>query len=669
MASLFEELKRRNVIRIVIAYLALAWLILQVLDVTTPILDLPSSTGRYVFFMLAVGFPIAVVLAWVYDVTPAGIIETTSSADDTRVAGFGGRRIDLGIIATLSLAVVILIINNYVLEDLDGIPEVSKYDRITRSQVTFPPMPSPYPLVADATRLYFSTWRSGILQPQQLLQSGGEAIPLNLQFPDKLAVTPIAVTPDRSHLIIETADVESYQRSLWQWPVVGGAPRRLGEGTSLQFIPGGEQVFLTDGFSLARLADSELKTTRDIFKVSDKITWPAISGDARTVRFTHISRTGSEQIWEAALDGSAPQRWLPRWTAEQVCCGSWTPDGRHYIFQAVRDGRSQLWAVREDKGIFGTSISDPAQITTGALDFRRPTLSPDGNTIFAIGWQLQGEAVIFDRSIRRFIPLAGLESESAEWITYSKDREWMAYVRYPEGSIWRSRTDGSNRLQLTFEPMRASDLEWSPDGRTIAFKGVEPGKPENVFIVSADGGNPQRIGDPNRPSRSPSWSPDSNTLAFDVYGRDPIQLYDMETGDITEIGAPHELDYPKWSPDGRYFTAQSSSKLRLYDTVTGTYDELLELQPFTNSYWSTDSQYVYFHDSPALPNERRIRRIHIGDRTIQNVATYAGVRLAWGSTSIWIGSDPDGAPMMLRDLSIHHIYALEWPVKVDSSAD
>ena len=71
--SLFEELKRRNVFRVGIAYLVASWLLLQVIDVVGPILRLPDSVGRYALFLLVVGFLPALILAWVFELTPDGV--------------------------------------------------------------------------------------------------------------------------------------------------------------------------------------------------------------------------------------------------------------------------------------------------------------------------------------------------------------------------------------------------------------------------------------------------------------------------------------------------------------------------------------------------------------------------------------------------------------------
>ncbi|MDX1406176.1 MAG: SUMF1/EgtB/PvdO family nonheme iron enzyme [Woeseiaceae bacterium] len=73
MSTFYEELKRRKVTRVAIAYLVAAWLLMQVADVLSPILELPGWVPKLVFLLLVLGFVPALILAWAYDLTPDGI--------------------------------------------------------------------------------------------------------------------------------------------------------------------------------------------------------------------------------------------------------------------------------------------------------------------------------------------------------------------------------------------------------------------------------------------------------------------------------------------------------------------------------------------------------------------------------------------------------------------
>ena len=108
--SLFSELKRRNVLRVAIAYLAIAWVIIQIVETLFPLFGLSDDLIRLVVILLSGGFPLVVIISWFYELTPEGLM-STEAAD---AAGYGkqlafGRHIDFVIIATLAIAVIWLI--------------------------------------------------------------------------------------------------------------------------------------------------------------------------------------------------------------------------------------------------------------------------------------------------------------------------------------------------------------------------------------------------------------------------------------------------------------------------------------------------------------------------------------------------------------------------------
>ncbi len=96
--SFLEEIKRRKVFQVAAVYLVVAWLIMQVVDVVSGPLLLPDVFARIVIVVLAIGFPIAVVLSWAFDLTPEGVVK------DHGTVQRGGRRIEYVLLALLVLA-------------------------------------------------------------------------------------------------------------------------------------------------------------------------------------------------------------------------------------------------------------------------------------------------------------------------------------------------------------------------------------------------------------------------------------------------------------------------------------------------------------------------------------------------------------------------------------
>ena len=80
MREFFRQLQKRQVIKVAIAYLIVAWLALQLADVIFPAMQLPEWSTSLVLGLLIVGFPLALVLSWVFDITPDGILRAEQDA-------------------------------------------------------------------------------------------------------------------------------------------------------------------------------------------------------------------------------------------------------------------------------------------------------------------------------------------------------------------------------------------------------------------------------------------------------------------------------------------------------------------------------------------------------------------------------------------------------------
>jgi TolB-like protein/tetratricopeptide (TPR) repeat protein len=120
-SGIIEQFKRRNVTRVGLAYLAVSWFVLQVLETLVSLGVLQESIGRYAFFALLIGFPVAILLSWKYEFTSDGIKSASDVGVLVKTTPFGGRRIDLLIIGSLSLVIVLLVLDNYVLDKGAGI--------------------------------------------------------------------------------------------------------------------------------------------------------------------------------------------------------------------------------------------------------------------------------------------------------------------------------------------------------------------------------------------------------------------------------------------------------------------------------------------------------------------------------------------------------------------
>ena len=160
-------------------------------------------------------------------------------------------------------------------------------------------------------------------------------------------------------------------------------------------------------------------------------------------------------------------------------------------------------------------------------------------------------------------------------VSSSPDRKWVTYVAYPEGTLWRSKVDGSERLQLTFPPLFCYIPRWSPDGSRIAFMARHPGKPWSVSVIPAEGGTPQQPIPGDRDTVDPTWSPDGNSLLFGRFPPDEpprvgpmdLEIVNLRTHAISKLPGSEGLWGPRWSADGRHIVAipRAGDRLMLFD--------------------------------------------------------------------------------------------------------
>src|SRR5207248_5898242 len=132
MSGFVEELKRRKVYRVAIAYIVAGWALAQGIAQVLPVFDIPNSRIRVVILLLLIGFPIALVLAWIFDITPSGI-ERTSTTQGATVPTRRRRRnvLWLGIAwIAISSEVGFLVLPRAVARKLDKSIEVLRLDRL-----------------------------------------------------------------------------------------------------------------------------------------------------------------------------------------------------------------------------------------------------------------------------------------------------------------------------------------------------------------------------------------------------------------------------------------------------------------------------------------------------------------------------------------------------------
>jgi eukaryotic-like serine/threonine-protein kinase len=519
-------------------------------------------------------------------------------------------------------------------------------------------------LVTDGSRLYF------IEGPSQLSQTsvtGGETFPIATSLEDTGFSNVFDISPDGSVLLMNTARGTSLDGPLWTVPVLGGTPRRLGDlaGHAGAWSPDHKTIAYAKGNAIF-LAKSDASEPHQLSLTAGTASDLRWSADGSVLRFTvNDPQTNARSIWQASADGSNLHPLLAGWnTTPNECCGNWTPDGRYFVFQAVRDGTANLWVLQEHGGLFLSPPHEPVPLTTGPMNVGSPVPSRDGKKIFVRGWQARGELVRYDARSGQFAPyLSGI---SAMGLDFSRDGEWVAYNDGTDGTMWRSKVDGTQKLQLVIPPMLAYLPRWSPDSKQIAFFGHPPGEPWQIYTVPAAGGAPELVYRGATNLADPSWSPDGKSLAFGENSLNnqgsAIYVLDLKTRNASKLPGSDGLYSPRWSPDGRYIAAipLDSLKLMLFDFTSQKWSERAKIFVAYPS-WSRDARYLYFDG--ILDNQEGYYRVQVSDGKLERIFSLKGFQAAGGEFGNWSGLAPDESPLLVRDVSIQEIYALDWETR------
>ena len=514
----------------------------------------------------------------------------------------------------------------------------------------------------DGSRIYFTQMSPNLIAEMGV--NGGEFAPIPISFPEGNSfVTDIS--PDGSHALINDLELGHSSYSLWIAPVLGGAAKRLDDGYFGAFSPdGGSVIYSTsagdifmirpDGTAKHKLAGvAPVPTNMAAFGFA----W---SPDGKSIRFSTMDNT---TLWEMNADGSGLHRLFPGWKEQpNQCCGRWTKDGRLYLFLAG----GQLWALDERRTLLRQPSPVPIQLTGGPIQWDQPFPARDGKTIFVDGSTVRGELSRIDPKTGSLRPFLG--GISAQDASFSPDGKSVAYVAFPEGTLWRADPDGSHRIQLTQPPDSAGNPRWSPDSKEIVFGTISLNGHSSIRRISAADGTPLWLmSDDSAEAHDPNWSPDGTRVLYCLgvpssvaTAKQDLRIVDLRSKQTAILPGSEGKWSPRWSPDGRFIAAfldgtqQPNPSLPIFDSTTRKWHAVQVNGAMGYLSFSHDNRFIYFL---RYGRDQGVFRIPVVGGNEERVVDLADWHLA-GYFGYSMSLDPADAPLVLRDTGSNDIYAL-----------
>lgn len=482
--SFIKELKRRNVFRVAIAYVIVAWLIAQVTELALDSFAAPDWTIKTVLFLLVIGFPLAMFFAWAFELTPEGIKLDKDVARSESFTPLNAQRFNFVILGLVVLAVAYLAVDRYL---LSNVPTA----RVVQG--------------TNASSLRDASLSGGVKRTVITLEEGNQ-LALSELAPLGLGRRSLALSPDGTHLAYVVDRGGKSQLYLRRMDEFKAQPL---DGTEGAFGP----FFSPDGQWIGFLTPTRIK------KVSIRGGTPQTLTEAGNVigadwgpddAIVFAEREGL-QLSRVSGDGGDKQVLL----SDQVFDPAILPDGSGILL-------TQLGSIV----LFDAATSE---IRTLIARGRGPHYVPTGHIVYTDGGGVA--AVPFDLSTNsltgRSVPVLDdvrRENYGISQLAFSADG-WLAYIPGADTRIskpvWLDR-NGTEEL-IPLPPERYGSFRLSPDGSRVAL--LINGPTTDVWVFDFQRAMPPRRLTVGGDKSSPLWSPDGRRVAFGAWN-----LLDQHSG-------------------------------------------------------------------------------------------------------------------------------------------
>jgi eukaryotic-like serine/threonine-protein kinase len=248
------------------------------------------------------------------------------------------------------------------------------------------------------------------------------------------------------------------------------------------------------------------------------------------------------------------------------CCAQWTANGQYIVFETRVKAREDLWYLPMERRWL-RSAAQPMRLTADPLSYFDPIPSRDGKQVYALGSRQRGELIRYDMKSKRFVPV--LQGVSATNLTFSRDGEWAAYLSYPDRTLWRSRSDGTERPQLVSGTVASPVI--SPDGQHVLF--VQNG---TVSLLGIDGGERRALVTDITTGQA-DWSPDGKEIVSWTsgdQGNQQANFLDLATGKRSVVSGSVGYLGSRWISDNKLIAVDEHLAFVVLDLNTKKWSPL-----------------------------------------------------------------------------------------------
>ncbi|HEV2578958.1 MAG TPA: winged helix-turn-helix domain-containing protein [Acidobacteriaceae bacterium] len=434
--------------------------------------------------------------------------------------------------------------------------------------------------VTDNARVYFARSEDDLGELGVVMLNGGDTTTISL--PEELG-KPVAddISPDGLRLLLRNRLSTSAEQALWiaspEGQTAHQVPGVLAHASA--WMPDGDSILYANGNVLYTIHENGSGNAR-FASLPGRPYYMRWSPDGSILRLTlRDDRTLDTTLWEIKADGSAAHQILGGWhSGTPLCCGTFLSSGDLYVFQAGDERDGSLWAMPVRRGWWERS-QEPFRLAEGPLAYTSPAATHNGRRVIFTGFDRSFRLLTWSAKDHRLIPAPAYLSDAAQ-VEFSPDGQRVAWVRRDDGTLWRSRADGTDRVRVIGAPYRVSSMAWSPDAARLAIMARHPGAPWRILIADVQSSHIEELlrDDPHNEA-DPQWAAGGSSI---IFGRLPPRLaepalaralfrVDLATRRMVKLSGSDGLFSPRVSGDGRTLVALSVDQtvLRQLNLDTG----------------------------------------------------------------------------------------------------